>query len=526
MATATGIEQSLSLPTQAQTKIPAKTRTQGIKDQPQVQAHAQVPVQAPAKPQIQKRPIASTAMSAPAKDTRKPVNGAVKRDSGHCNGSNNSSISDGPESMTTHANHKHGSASSNGSSSIEEVNISGRGSRSTDLSFSQRAAQMSREPRPLLVKGDPNLLRDIDRPPPGDPATTTTGRRRSILGAPSTLGPNIADGHLGHLGHLARKRSQYFEDAFATRRDADNSPAKERVRSEALVLADVRTNVIVGDEFTIVTELSAHLALRYRRPLSSIVVTLQHGACMCFGGSFAPAYVMSVYGLPSQLQPTTNKRNAALIQRHMEETLGVPPARGHLRFVAVPEANLAYSGTTSLGHVDDLARAGAGASSGGGGGGGGRPLSSNGMYRSPVGSVTSPAAMAMTDGSLGRGLGSRKHKTARKLSVKSLSSFRSPSPSPPELTPPPSAVDEHPPAPQLPAIPERPVKDGDSGGKKNKARVSPGVQVVSGFKTPPTSPTATSASVNHQQNQRARRTKSFVATLFGRSTPKPEGNLS
>jgi hypothetical protein len=49
---------------------------------------------------------------------------------------------------------------------------------------------------------------------------------------------------------------------------------------------------------------------------------------MFWGGSFDPAYVMSVSALPSQLQPTTNRRNAALIQRHMEETLGVRPARG------------------------------------------------------------------------------------------------------------------------------------------------------------------------------------------------------
>jgi hypothetical protein len=88
--------------------------------------------------------------------------------------------------------------------------------------------------------------------------------------------------------------------------------------------------------------------------VSSIVVTLQHGACIFFGGSLDPAYVMSVFALPSQLLPTTNKRNAALIQRHMEETLGVSPARGLLRFVPVQEEHLACNGKTMAGEIDEL----------------------------------------------------------------------------------------------------------------------------------------------------------------------------
>ena len=84
------------------------------------------------------------------------------------------------------------------------------------------------------------------------------------------------------------------------------------------------------------------------------MVTLQHGACMLFGGTFDPAYVMSVYALPSQLQPTTNKRNAALIQKHMEEALGVVPSRGFLRFVPAMEEHTAWKGKTMAGEIDDL----------------------------------------------------------------------------------------------------------------------------------------------------------------------------
>ena len=79
---------------------------------------------------------------------------------------------------------------------------------------------------------------------------------------------------------------------------------------------------------------------------------------MFFGGSFDPAYAMCVFALPSQLQPTTNKRNAALIQKHMEEALGVRPGRGLLRFVPVQEEHLACGGKTMAGEIEELERGG------------------------------------------------------------------------------------------------------------------------------------------------------------------------
>ncbi|CAK7206422.1 hypothetical protein SEUCBS139899_009214 [Sporothrix eucalyptigena] len=514
------------------TDVPVQTRKN-----PQMKTQAQSQAQRP-------RPLPSIQDAGKWTAATVAANSHSHRSNSNGSSSNNSygtASSHGKIKMTTRDGHSmqahHGSTNSNGSS--VELGIGGvddDDNGGTALSFSQRATQLARSPTPLLVKGDRHLLRDIDRPAPGDPSTQLRSGRRSSLflgDVPATT----ANASAAHRGDIARKRSQYFEDAFSSR-DADTSPAKERVRSEALVLAEIRTNVIIGDEFTVVTELSAHLALRYRRPLSSIVVTLQHGACMCFGGSFAPAYVMTVCALPAQLQPATNKRNAALIQRHMEETLGVPAARGHLQFVAVPEANLAYGGKTAVGHADDLAKASNGSANTNGGG-----ANANGMYRSPSGSAGSPNGTAV-ENNLSNGSSSRKHKTTRKLSVKSLSSFRAPSP--PELTPPPSAVDEHPPTipGSLPAIPERLNKDEGSvnEGDKNKTKkASPPSKKIAGkdiqekqkapgqvplavqlLQSPPTSPVA----VGRQPSRRARRTKSFVANWFGRSATKPEESLA
>jgi hypothetical protein len=75
---------------------------------------------------------------------------------------------------------------------------------------------------------------------------------------------------------------------------------------------------------------------------------------MFFAGSFEAAYVMSIFALPSQLLPTTNKRNAALIQDYMQEAIGVRPARGFLRFVPTQEEHLACNGKTAAGEIEEL----------------------------------------------------------------------------------------------------------------------------------------------------------------------------
>ncbi|KAK8058951.1 hypothetical protein PG994_009399 [Apiospora phragmitis] len=135
---------------------------------------------------------------------------------------------------------------------------------------------------------------------------------------------------------LAKKKSAYYENEFAATRE--NNPALDRVRNEAIVMAELKTNVIViDDEFSFITDFSYHISNRYQRPMSSIVVNVQHSMCIMFGGSFEPA-------------------NAALMQAHIQDTLGVPSSRGYVRFEATPEANMAYGGKTVAGEMDDVDR--------------------------------------------------------------------------------------------------------------------------------------------------------------------------
>ncbi|KAK4252340.1 Tautomerase/MIF superfamily [Corynascus novoguineensis] len=229
-----------------------------------------------------------------------------------------------------------------------------KASKTTDSSKMQRSASGHKDqrakPQPPspLIEGN-HHMRHIDRAPPGDIV------RRASKARPRE--------------DLARQKSKrmFFEDAFST---STASPARERVHGDAIVMAEVKTNIIVRDEFTLITDLACQLATRYRRPVSSVVVTLHQGACMLFAGTLDPAYAMVVRALPSQLRPATNKRNAALLQRHMEDALGVPPHRGILRFVPVPEEHLACGGRTVAGEIEELERADGGVRGEGGEGGG------------------------------------------------------------------------------------------------------------------------------------------------------------
>jgi hypothetical protein len=112
----------------------------------------------------------------------------------------------------------------------------------------------------------------------------------------------------------------------------------------------------IKDEYTLVTDLSHHLSTRYQKPETSIMITVNHSACLLLGGSFEPTYILTINALPVQLQPTTNKRNAAMIQQFMGESIGVPSDRGIIKFVAIQEESFAMNGMTILGEIESLER--------------------------------------------------------------------------------------------------------------------------------------------------------------------------
>ncbi|KAI0393625.1 Tautomerase/MIF [Xylariaceae sp. FL0594] len=200
-------------------------------------------------------------------------------------------------------------------------------------SFAQRKTRSPQPSDSVLVEGN-DVMRNIDRPLPGD----VVGRRKP------QLDPEVS-----------RKRSAYFESEFAASNRSDDA-ATARIRNEAMVAAELKTNVVIHDEFGFITDLAYQLSNRYQRPVSSITITLHHGVCMLFGGSFEPACTLTIHALPSLLQPATNRRNATVIQQHLLESLGVPFARGYVRFEPTPEENVAIGGKTVAAEVDETTR--------------------------------------------------------------------------------------------------------------------------------------------------------------------------
>jgi len=110
----------------------------------------------------------------------------------------------------------------------------------------------------------------------------------------------------------------------------------------------------IKDEYEFLQDFSQQLSQRFQRPTSSIFITLNHSACLLFGGTFDSAYMLTISALPSQLLPTTNKRNAALLQTFLADSLGVAPARGVIRFHRIPDEDMAFNGTTVLGQIENL----------------------------------------------------------------------------------------------------------------------------------------------------------------------------
>jgi hypothetical protein len=84
------------------------------------------------------------------------------------------------------------------------------------------------------------------------------------------------------------------------------------------------------------------------------MITVTHSACLMMGGSFEPAYILTITAIPSEVQPVTNKRNSYLMQHFIADTLHVPSNRGVVRFLEIAEERLATNGSTIAGDIERL----------------------------------------------------------------------------------------------------------------------------------------------------------------------------
>ncbi|KAK5707065.1 hypothetical protein LTR17_021022 [Elasticomyces elasticus] len=116
----------------------------------------------------------------------------------------------------------------------------------------------------------------------------------------------------GQYNDASKLRTQHYEDQFRYT-DAEVRTVRERVQRESPLIVELKTNVIIKDEVTFAMDLSDHFAQRHNRPDPSLVVEVDHSACLALGDTFDPCYIFNITTLPFEMGPTINKRNAALI---------------------------------------------------------------------------------------------------------------------------------------------------------------------------------------------------------------------
>jgi hypothetical protein len=102
---------------------------------------------------------------------------------------------------------------------------------------SEPDATMSISPS-AISKEQERITRPIDRGAPGDQAIFSKSKTPEQI-------------------QLARRKSQYYGDVFAYREP--NSSARERICRESMVMADVRTNVIVSSLRMLIELCSSHV---------------------------------------------------------------------------------------------------------------------------------------------------------------------------------------------------------------------------------------------------------------------------
>ncbi|MCJ1404839.1 hypothetical protein MMC11_008065 [Xylographa trunciseda] len=206
--------------------------------------------------------------------------------------------------------------------------------------------------------------------------------REQIANSPKGMQRDVVSKHMDRrpLEQTSRTKhkNHFYGDAFPYRESITS--VRDRLSRTSPIIAEIKTNVIVStlstalstpmtlelsplseqieDEHTFMCEFSGHVAQRFQRSIDSVVLTLNHSACLIYGGTFDPAYILTITALSPYVQPTTNKRNATLIQAFLAEILKVPEHRGIIRFVAVAEDNYATGGITMTGEVQNSSKAG------------------------------------------------------------------------------------------------------------------------------------------------------------------------
>ncbi|OJD21322.1 hypothetical protein ACJ73_07338 [Blastomyces percursus] len=173
-------------------------------------------------------------------------------------------------------------------------------------------------------------------------------------GTPTDGNPNWALSKSLSQLDIARRRSQYFNEVF-TSREPYHTP-RHRINQDSVVVVEIKTNVLLENDFQNLSELSFNLALIFQRPEASILLYVEHNCCLMLASSYEPAYLVTVSALPCSIAPITNLRHTVLIQAAIFDIFDIPSNRGVIKFESMAEENLATNGSTIRDEIDQLER--------------------------------------------------------------------------------------------------------------------------------------------------------------------------
>ncbi|RAH79848.1 hypothetical protein BO86DRAFT_435383 [Aspergillus japonicus CBS 114.51] len=173
-------------------------------------------------------------------------------------------------------------------------------------------------------------------------------------GAPADVKPTHLERKSIEGESVLRPKSQYFEEMFNIR-GLVTSP-RTQITHESVTVVEVKINTRVKDDDTLASTISSKMAQILEKPEVFIMTTIQQDACVYFGNSNTPAYLMKVFALPVLIAPIMNLRSTILIQIELQKILSIAPNRGIILYIPMPEENLATNGMTVMGQLANLER--------------------------------------------------------------------------------------------------------------------------------------------------------------------------
>ncbi|PWY89978.1 Tautomerase/MIF [Aspergillus heteromorphus CBS 117.55] len=173
-------------------------------------------------------------------------------------------------------------------------------------------------------------------------------------GAPLDVKSNRAEHKSNEDKPIQRSRSHYYEDVFSTRGPL-TSP-RTQISQESVVVIELKVNSQIKDMGQLVSSVSSHMARIFQKSETLVMTTIQQDACIQFGRSTMPAYLMKVFALPYLIAPITNLRSTIMIQAALQEILHVAPSRGVILYIPISEENFATNGVTMMGEIARLER--------------------------------------------------------------------------------------------------------------------------------------------------------------------------